>query len=475
VTRSSYDAVVVGAGPNGLAAAIAIAREGHSVAVLEAADSPGGGCRSAELTRPGFVHDVCSAINPLAAASPFFKELPLGRHGVELVHPALPAAHPIDGGRAAYMTRDVEETAESMGPDARRYSKLMRPWVRRAERVHDDFMRPIRIPKHPISTSLFGLRYGFRGVDSVAASFEGDEAPALLAGMAAHSMLALSAPPTGAMAIMFTMLGHAYGWPLVKGGAQKITDALVTHLLELGGEIHTGSEVRAVGDIPTSRVVLFDTTPRQLVAIAGEELPSRYVKSMSRFRYGPGVFKMDWALSDPVPWSAEPCRRAGTVHVGGTLAEVAASEAEVVAGRISEQPFVLVAQQSLFDRRAPDGNHTLWGYCHVPSGSDVDMTGRIEAQIERFAPGFKDTIINKHVMGPADMERYNSNYVGGDINGGLQNFRQFLGRPVLRWDPYSTPNERFFICSSSTPPGGGVHGMCGYNAAHAALKMLRGS
>jgi phytoene dehydrogenase-like protein len=471
----SYDAVVVGAGPNGLAAAIAIAREGFSVAVLEAADRPGGGCRSAELTRPGFIHDVCSAINPLAAASPFFAQLPLARHGVELIQPDLPAAHPLDGGRVAFMTRDVEETAQSMGRDARRYAKLMRPWAERAERVLPDFLRPIRIPKHPISTSVFGLRYAFRGIERLATPFVDDEAPALLAGMAAHSMLALTAPPTAAMAIMFTMLGHAYGWPLVRGGAQKLTDALVAHLSDLGGEIHTGSEVRRVGDIPTSRVVLFDITPRQLVAIAGDDLPSRYIKAMNRFRYGPGVFKVDWALSGPVPWLAEPCRRAGTIHIGGTLEEVAEGEAAVVAGKIPENPFVLVAQQSLFDRRAPDGNHTLWAYCHVPSGSGVDMTDRIESQIERFAPGFKDLIIDKHVMDPADMERYNANYIGGDINGGMQDLRQFLGRPLFRWNPYSTPNDRFFICSSSTPPGGGVHGMCGYNAAQVVLKRLRGA
>ena len=475
MTRSSYDAVVVGAGPNGLAAAIAIAREGHSVAVLEAADTPGGGCRSAELTRPGFVHDVCSAIHPLAAASPFFKELPLAQHGVELVHPGLPAAHPLGGDRAAYMTRDVDETAAAMGRDADRYRKLMAPWVARADSVHSDFMRPIRIPQHLVSTSVFGLRYAFRGVDRLVKPFADDAAPALFAGMAAHSMLALSAWPTAAMAVMFTMMGHAYGWPLVKGGAQKLTDALVAHLLELGGEIHTGAEVRNVGDIPTSRVVLFDITPRQLVEIAGDELPSRYANAMSRFRYGPGVFKVDWALSEPVPWTAHECRRAGTVHVGGSFDEVAAGEADVVGGRIPENPFVLVAQQSLFDTRAPNGNHTLWAYCHVPSGSDVDMTDRIEAQIERFAPGFKDTILDKHVMNPAAMESYNANYIGGDINGGMQNFRQFLGRPLLRWNPYSTPNERLFICSSSTPPGGGVHGMCGYNAARIALKRLRKS
>ena len=469
-----YDAVVVGAGPNGLAAAIAMARAGHSTLILEGSSTPGGGCRSAELTAPGFVHDVCSAIHPLAAASPFFRELPLPELGARFIQPDIPVAHPLDGGRSAFLDRDVSVTAEGMGSDRKRYEKFMSPWVAREPTLLKDLLRPIRIPRHLLSTASFGLRFGFSSVESMTKRFESDEARALFAGMAAHSMLALSAAPTAALALMFTMVGHAHGWPLVAGGSQMLTDSLVGVLHSLGGEIRTDSTVSSMSDIPDSRVVLFDLTPRQIASIAEGELPSRYAKALGRFRYGAGVWKVDWALSGPVPWTAEAPRRAGTVHVGGTFAEVAHSEAEVTAGRIPEKPFVLVAQQSLFDiDRAPkEGQHTLWGYCHVPHASDVDMTDRIEAQIERFAPGFKDLIIERHVTGPSAMESYNPNYIGGDINGGMQNFRQFFARPVLRWDPYSTPNDRLFICSSSTPPGGGVHGMCGYNAAQVAMRRM---
>ena len=454
-----------------------MARAGHSTLILEGSSTPGGGCRSAELTTPGFVHDVCSAIHPLAAASPFFRELPLPELGARFIQPTLPVAHPLDGGRAAFLHRDVSATAEGMGEDRERYERFMSPWVKREPKLLQDLLRPIRFPRHPLSTASFGLRFGFTSVERMTRRFATDEARALFAGMAAHSMLELSAAPTAALALMFTMVGHVHGWPLVAGGSQILTDSLVGVLDSLGAEIRTDALVTSTADIPDSRVVLFDLTPRQIAHIAKDQLPSRYAKALERFRYGAGVWKVDWALNGPVPWTADAPRRAGTVHVGGTFAEVAQAEADVTAGRIPERPFVLVAQQSLFDvdRTPQDGQHTLWGYCHVPHGSDVDMTERIEAQIERFAPGFKDLVIERHATGPAAMERYNPNYIGGDINGGMQDLRQFFARPVLRWDPYSTPNDRFFICSSSTPPGGGVHGMCGYNAAQVAIKRMRKS
>lgn len=421
------------------------------------------------------MHDVCSAIHPLAAASPFFRELPLAEMGAELVHPTLPVAHPLGGGRAASLDRDLRATSAALGSDARAYERLLGPLLAPEPDIVADLLRPIRVPRHLVQTASFGLRFGFSSASRLARRFEHDEARALVAGLAGHSMLTLDSPPTAALAVMFALVAHTHGWPLVKGGSQKLADALARLFRESGGEIRTGSPIARIAELPPSKVVLCDVTPRQLAAMAADELPGRFVAALRRYRYGPGVWKIDWALSEPVPWSSDAARRAGTVHVGGTFEEIAASEREVAGGRHPEQPFVLVAQQSLFDERAPGGGHTLWGYCHVPNGSDVDMTQRIEAQIERFAPGFKDVVLDRHATGPAAMERYNANYVGGDINGGMQTLRQFFARPVARWDPYSTPNDRLFICSSSTPPGGGVHGMCGYNAAHVAVKRLRGS
>ena len=463
----------MGSGPNGLAAAIALARAGLSVLVVEAGDTPGGGTRSAELTLPGFVHDVCSAIHPWPVASPFLRQLPLHEHGVELVHPPAPLAHPLDDGTAVMLERSVDETARSLDRDAQPYRRLMDPFVRAADAVLAGALAPPLPPRHPVALARLAL-YGVRSAAGLAGSrFGGERARALFAGMAAHSMLSLRAPASASFGLMLATVGHAHGWPLVRGGSQKLANGLVSYLRSLGGEIETERLVTSLDDLPPSRAVLLDVTPRALAKIAGTRLPDRYRRRLDRFRYGPGVFKIDWALNGPVPWLATECTRAATVHLGGTLDEIVVSQDAVARGQTAARPYVLVAQPSLFDgSRAPEGRHTLWGYCHVPNGATVDMTESIERQIERFAPGFRDLVKARHVLSPADLEAYNANYVGGDINGGLQDVRQLFARPVARLVPYATPARGIFICSSSTPPGGGVHGMCGYLAARAALRTL---
>jgi phytoene dehydrogenase-like protein len=466
----AYDAVVVGSGPNGLAAAVELARNGRSVAVLEAEDTVGGGTRSAELTLPGYVHDVCSAIHPLGYASPFFSTLPLEEHGLEWVHPPAPLAHPFGDGTAAVLERSVKETEKTLDPDADAYRKLMGPIVRDWNRLVGSLLGSPRPPRHPFALARFGMR-AVRSARGLAESlFEGEKARGLFAGNAAHSALPMERAPSAAFGLVLGGLGHAVGWPLPKGGSQKIADALVSYLLSLGGEVYTGVRVDSVEEVPRTRSVLFDVSPRQLLKIAGEHFTDRYQRALERYRYGPGVFKVDFALDGPIPWKAEECRQAATVHLGATLDEISFGEAAPWRGEHPEKPFVLLAQQSLFDQtRAPEGKHTVWTYCHVPNGSTFDMTERIEAQIERFAPGFKDRILAKSTMSPADFERTNANLVGGDIYGGIQDFRQLFTRPVVRLTPYSTPAKGLYICSSSTPPGGGVHGMCGYFAARAAL------
>jgi len=471
----AYDAVIVGSGPNGLAAAIEIARAGRSVLVLEAADTIGGGTRTEELTLPGFRHDVCSAIHPMGIASPFFRTLPLEAHGLQWVHPEIQLAHPLDDGSAIVVLRSVEATADNLGVDAKRYRALMAPFYENAEALIDGFLSPLlRIPRHPFVMARFGMS-GIRPADKLLhAKFEGERARALLAGNAAHAMLPLTSPLTGAFALVYNVFAHHVGWPAALGGSQAIADALASYLRSLGGVIETGRHIDSVDELPTSRVVLFDVSPDSLIHIAGKELPASYVSKLKRFRYGAGVFKIDWALDGPIPWRSRDCARAGCLHLGGTIEEIAASEQTVADGKHPDKPWVIVAQQSVFDHtRAPSGKQTAWAYAHVPSGSTVDITDNVERQLERFAPGFRDVVLARSVRTAADIAAYNPNYVGGDISSGAATFRQMIGRPVLSTHPHATPNERLFLCSSSTPPGPGVHGMCGYFAAHAALKRLR--
>lgn len=469
------DAVVVGGGPNGLAAAITLARAGRSVTVFEACETIGGGSRTAELTLPGFHHDVCSAIHPLGVGSPFFRNLPLERFGLEWIYPPYAAAHPLDDGTAVVIEKSVEASAATMGDDARAYRRLMRPLVADSTKILADLLGPLPLPpRHLFATTRFGLLALLPASLLANLFLRGPRARAVFTGMAAHSMLPLHALATASFGLMLGLLAHSIGWPLARGGSQAIVNAMARYLESLGGSIVTASPVNHLDDLPAARAVLFDLTPRQILQIAGDRLPAGYHRALSRYRYGPGVFKIDYALDGPLPWTAKECLRAGTVHLGGTAEEIRSAEAAVWRGEHPERPFVLLTQQSLFDdSRAPGGGHTLWAYCHVPNGSTVDMSGAIEDQIERFAPGFRSRVIARHTMNTAQVETYNANYIGGDINGGLQSLDQFFTRPVPRLNPYTTPAEGLYICSSSTPPGGGVHGMCGYHAAQAALKRLR--
>ncbi len=470
-----YDAVVVGAGPNGLAAAIVLAQAGMSVLIIEARPTIGGGVRSTELTLPGYIHDVCSAFHPLGLGGPFLSTLPLDKHGLSWIQPPVPLAHPLDDGRTVILDRSIETTAGALGRDAAAYRRLFKPLVAGWDNLSGDILGPlIRWPDHPFLMARFGLRAIWPAKRLAEGLFRDSPARALLAGLAAHSFLPLSDILTASFGLVLGTLGHAVGWPIARGGSQKIVDAMASYFLTLGGKIITGTPITTIDELPSARAILFDVTPRQLAKIAGHRLPDNYRRKLERYRYGPGVFKIDYALDGPIPWKLADCARAGTVHLGGTLAEIAASEWSIAHGKIPEKPFVLVGQQSLFDpSRAPVGKHTVWAYCHVPNGSTVDMAERIENQIERSAPGFKDRILAKHTFSPADMMRYNENYIGGDINGGIQDWRQLFTRPMLRLSPYSTPTKGIYLCSSSTPPGGGVHGMCGYHAAQAVLRDMK--
>ena len=469
-----YDAVVVGAGPNGLAAAVTLARAGRSVLVLEGGETIGGACRSAALTLPDFLHDVCASAFPLGVASPAFGEFGLERYGLEWAHPGVPLAHPLDGGAAAVLDRDVEATAGRLGPDAAAYRRFAGPLVDAWPRLFPDLLRGPRPPRHPLLLARFGLG-ALRSARGLArATFHGEAARALFAGIAAHAALPFDRAASAAVGLVLLAAGHAAGWPVVRGGSQRLVDALAACLRDLGGAIETGRRVATPRDLPPARAVLFDVTPRQLLAIAGDRLPPAYRRRLEAFRYGPGVFKVDWALAGPIPWQAPECAKAGTVHVGGTLEEIAAAEAAPWRGEHAERPFVLVVQPSIADpTRAPAGRHVAWGYCRVPNGSTVDMTRRIEAQVERFAPGFGDLVLARRARGPADLERDNPNLVGGDIAGGATDLWQLARRPVFGTTPWAMPVPGWYLCSASTPPGPGVHGMCGYNAARALLAADR--
>lgn len=464
--------MIVGAGPNGLAAAIELARNGRSVHVIEGAATIGGGTRTEELTLPGFHHDVCSAVHPLALGSPFMRTLPLERFGLELIEPEVQAAHPLDGGEAVALMRSLDETADGLGRDGRAYRSLVSAFVSHWDRLADALLGPLtRPPRAPLLAARFGSRGALPAAVCARTRFRTPQGRALVAGMAAHAVRPLEAPGTTAFALVMLSLGHACGWPVARGGSAQITTAMRAYLESLGGTVEVGRPVASLAELPESRAVLFDVAPRALAEICGDALPRRYRRALRRYRIGPGVFKVDYALSGPVPWSAPAVRAAGTVHVGGTLQEIAASERAVARGSSSDRPYVLVAQQSLADpTRAPEGRHTLWAYCHVPNGSTADMTAAIEAQIERFAPGFRELVLARETRTPAQLQAENPNYIGGDIGGGANSIWQTVARPALRPNPYATPNPKLFLCSSSTPPGGGVHGMCGFNAARTALR-----
>lgn len=465
----------MGSGPNGLAAAVALAREGLSVQVWEAKETLGGGCRSQELTLPGFLHDVCAAVHPMGLSSPFFRSLPLAEHGLEWVHPPVPLAHPLDDGTAVLLEQDLAATAEGLGPDAGAWRRLLEPLAAAWTKLAEDLLSPaLHWVRHPAAYGRFGL-LALRSARGLAESrFRGPRARALFAGIAAHGALPLEQAGTAAFGLALAAPGHALGWPLVRGGSQALADALASYLRSLGGAVRESSPVTRWEELPGSGPVLWDLTPRQLLSIGGRRFPPPYRRALGHFRYGPGAFKVDWALSEPIPWKAPECRRAATVHLGGTLEEIAASERAACRGRSHRKPYVILVQPTLFDAtRAPAGRHIAWAYCHVPNGSPEDPVEQIEAQLERFAPGFRECVLARSTLGPREMEAHNPNYVGGDIGGGVQDLRQTFARPVARLRPYNTPVEGWYLCSASSPPGGGVHGMCGFHAARALLRDLR--
>lgn len=470
---SGYDVVIIGSGPNGLAAAVALANAGLSVSVLEGSSAIGGGTRTAELTLPGFLHDVCSGAHPMGILSPYLKTLPLKAHGLEWILPEASVAHPLDRGPAVLLRRSIQETASALGRDAGRYTDLVSPFMKNPEGLLADALAPLGFPAHPFQLMKFGLA-GMRSASAFANRFKDDPARALFAGCAAHSILPFSRMPSAAVGLMFLLTGHMEDWPVARGGSASISRALASYFTSLGGTIETNRMVRSMKDLPGARAYVFDTDPVQMAAIGAEILPARFVRRLRAYRFGPGVFKMDWALDGPIPWRDPACLKACTVHLGGRIEEIAAAENAVWQGHHPDNPFVLVVQASQFDpTRAPAGKHTGYAYCHVPSGSDLDMTEIVEKQIERFAPGFRNLILARNVMRTKDLQAHNPNYFGGAITGGVADMFQLFNRPVTRLDPYATPNPRIFICSASSPPGAGVHGMCGYHAAQSVIRKIK--
>jgi phytoene dehydrogenase-like protein len=479
VSGQFYDAIVVGSGPNGLAAAIRLALEDLSVLVVEAEYTIGGGTRTKEIIRPGYFHDICSAIHPMAISSPFLRQLPLKEYGLKWIHPEYPLAHPMDSGQAVILHNSLDDTASSLGADEKVYRSLMKPLADNWQELTKDLLAPLQIPGNPLKMARFGLN-ALQPAVRLARKFSTEQAKALFGGIAAHSIMDLDKPVTSAIGLVLGAAAHAAGWPLPEGGSHMISRSMASYFQSLGGTIETGFRVENLAQLPSSKVVLFDLTPRQVLAIAGERFTPHYRQLLEKFRYGAGVFKIDYILNGPVPWADQRCGQAGTVHLGGTFGEIAAAEKEMSRGRHSDRPYVLVAQQSMFDpTRTPDMKHTLWAYCHVPNDSALDMTVEIENQIERFAPGFRDVVEERVTMNAPQFEEYNANYIGGDINGGVQDIWQLFSRPVSfdsapfriksLFSPYATSAGGIYFCSSSTPPGGGVHGMCGFHAAEAVL------
>ncbi|HVU98282.1 MAG TPA: NAD(P)/FAD-dependent oxidoreductase [Puia sp.] len=472
MSKTDFDAVILGSGPNGLAAAIVLQQRGLSTLIIEGRNAIGGGMRSAELTLPGFIHDVCSAAHPLGIASPFFKTLPLDRHGLEWIVPPIAAAHPLDTGTTPFLTQSPQQTAESFGVDRSTYLRLLSPLVKDWPSLAPELLGPFHFPNHPGMMARFGWQ-GIPSAAHLAKGFQTAEAKALVAGMAAHAMQPLTNLTTAAVTLIFLMAGHGDGWPIARYGSVKLAEALAAYYTSLGGRIQTNTWIGELSQLPSAKALLLDLTPRQLLKLGGNRWSALYQRQLERYRYGMGVFKVDWALDGPIPWKHPACREAGTVNLGNTFEEIAASEALTAQGGHPDRPFVLLTQPSLFDpSRAPQGKHTAWAYCHVPGGSRRDMTAAVEAQIERYAPGFRDRILARHTMDTAQMEEYNPNYVGGDINGGIMDIRQLFTRPALRRSPYRTSVNNIYLCSSASPPGGGVHGMCGYHAARRVLRDL---